>query len=92
MKEGGGEHKDGKGTRDNSERWTRPTLGTSRNNPEAVLLAHTNMNLRTVKTPVNMYVNQKCFLYILIFLRVFLKYPEGCLQKKYYCKPLLYSL
>jgi hypothetical protein len=38
-------------------------LGTSRTNLGAVLLAHTNTNLRTVKTQVNIYANQKINVY-----------------------------
>jgi hypothetical protein len=39
-KGGGGSTNMGVGTRDSPCRWTRPTLGTSRNNLEAVLLVH----------------------------------------------------
>ena len=57
----------GVGTKDCTESWTRPTLGTSSNNLEQILLVHQTTNLKTVKNLVicrltkclNSYVNKR---------------------------------
>ena len=51
-----------------------PTLGTSWNNLEAVLLVHTQMNPRTVKTPLKYVCEPKCLFSFHMLINVNGKY------------------